>query len=361
MQDHNEDSPLSPRFCNEVVHRSAILSNDEGRMAGIDKELIEAARRENNLPEIRRLLSVGADVNVRDSSGNTPLHWASGHGNFPVVTELVEHGADIEAKDNGGDTPLHWASWNGRVAIVQALLSSGANIFAANNIGGLPIYYAVYMRNSEVAKCLLQQLYATSRRLPLHELLKDLTWIGDPRKNNAPPLRAALYRNVLGTDDVVEILEYLIDRNPDSLASCDQDGSLPLHLACRRGISFKIVQSLVKQYQASIKSVTPGGDLPLFLACEMSETSLDTIFFLMKQYQDLVIGGTVPTVGCQKYLGTDCIEIYEKCREWMTSIGHWWWRNFVVMSTEHWSGFVAANLRFYHMLRGNGQDVTGLG
>jgi ankyrin repeat protein len=139
-----------------------------------------------------------------------------------------------------------------------------------------------------VSKCLLQQLYATTRRLLLHELLQDLTWIGNPNSSDCPPLRAALDRNVLGTDDVVEILEYLVERNPELVSSRDQDGSLPLHVACRRGASFAIVQSLVNLGKASVKSMTPQGDLPLFLACEMPKQSLDTIFLLMKLYPDLV-------------------------------------------------------------------------
>jgi ankyrin repeat protein len=93
---------------------------------------------------------------------------------------------------------------------------------------------------------------------------------------------------VLGTDDIVEILEYLVDRNPASLSSQDQAGSLPLHVGCRRGASFSIVQSLVNHYKASVKSVTFEGDLPLFLACEMPETSLGTIFILTKQYPDVI-------------------------------------------------------------------------
>jgi ankyrin repeat protein len=105
-------------------------------------------------------------------------------------------------------------------------------------------------------------------------------------EDSVTTLRAALDENVLGTDDVVEILEYLVDQNP--LASCGQDGSLPLHEACRRGASFTIVQSLVNLYKASVKSVTSEGDLPLFLACEKSEPSLDTVFLLMKLYPDLV-------------------------------------------------------------------------
>jgi hypothetical protein len=95
-----------------------------------------------------------------------------------------------------------------------------------------------------------------------------------------PPLSLALRLNVLGTDDVVEILEYLVGQSPVLSCSRDQAGSLTIHVACRRGASFPIVQFLMNLYKASVKSVTSQGDVPLFLACEMPETSLDTIFLV---------------------------------------------------------------------------------
>jgi ankyrin repeat protein len=305
----------------------------------LDQDLIRAAK-ENNLPEVSRLLSVGADANATDNVGLTPLHWACYHGYLQIFKELLAHGADIEAtsiyygrtplhvaavdghlavanellspndsndssptisskrksraganteaKDNDGNTPLHCASGRDHLPVVKALLSAGANILAVNNRGRLPIHFAVGEGYSAVSKCLLQHFYATTRRLPLHELMEDLTWIGNPYSRDAPPLRYALDRNVLGLDDVVKVLEYLVERNPALLSSRDQDGSLPLHLACRRGASFAFVQSLVDLYKASVKSVTPQGDLPLFLACDIPEPSLDTIFLLMKLYPDLV-------------------------------------------------------------------------
>jgi ankyrin repeat protein len=289
-------------------------------MNGIDKELIEAAS-ENNAPEVRRLLTAGADIEAKTTRiGRAPLHWASLKGHVKVVNELLEHGADtesttipgwkplhyaalkghlavfnellssganMEATNSQGNTPLHFASWNVHLAIVKALLNSGANILAANNDGELPIDYALGKKNSALAKCLLLHFYATIRRLPLHELLEDLTW---PYSTgiDTPPLRALFHRKVLGTDDVVEMVEYLVGQNPELLSSRDQDGSLPLHVACRRGASFPIVQSLVNHYKASVRCRTPHGDLPLFLACELSKPSLDTIFILVKLYPDLV-------------------------------------------------------------------------
>jgi ankyrin repeat protein len=242
-------------------------------MNSIDRELIRVARA-NNLPEVRRLLRAGANVNV-----NTPLH-------------------------------LFASTWHDHLLpVVKALLSGGADISIANNLGELPIHRAMRRRHSAVTKYLLQEFYGTIRRLPLHELLEDLAWIGNPNSSAAPPLRnaldqnellddiawnstppllAALRHDVLGTDDVVEIVEFLVEQNPEWLRARDQDGSLPLHVACRRGASFSIVQSLVKHYQASVKIVTFEGDLPLFLACDIPEPSLDTIFILMKLYPDLV-------------------------------------------------------------------------
>jgi hypothetical protein len=104
-----------------------------------------------------------------------------------------------------------------------------------------------------VTKYLLQEFYSTTRRLPLHELLEDLTWIGNPYSSDAPPLRTALDHIMLGTADVVDILEFLVGHNPALISSRNQDGSLPLHVACRLGVSFAIVQSLVDHYKASVK------------------------------------------------------------------------------------------------------------
>jgi ankyrin repeat protein len=301
----------------------------EERMNSIEQELIAAAK-ENNLPEVSRLLSVGADANAKGRSYRTPLHWACCNGHVQVFQALLEHGSDIEAKDKSDATPLHWAcfkghvpvvnellspnysngatttattilgkrksrgganieakdkygntplymaSRHGHVAIVKALLAVGADIEAKNNRGKSPLYSAMRKGKSEACKYLLQHTYAT-RHLPLHRLLGDLTGIGN-----------TFIRNVLGTVKVVEIVDYLVERNPALLSSHDQDGSLPLHVACRRGAAFTIIQSLVHPYKASVKSMTPQGDLPLFLACDIPEPSLDTIFILMKLYPDLV-------------------------------------------------------------------------
>jgi ankyrin repeat protein len=266
---------------------------------------LTGASNRGHVQVVMELVKHGADIEAKDGDGMTPLHNAAMEGQLTVVNELLSpsdsngastsilgkrktRGADIEAKDRDGDTPLHIASLYNHLSVVGALLSGGANILAANTYGRLPIDKAVRGGHSGVAEYLLWVFYATRTRLPLHEVLEDLTWIGNPNSSDVPPLRAALHQDVLGTDDVVEILEFLVSQNSEWLRLRDPDGSLPLHVACRRGASFIIVQSLVNLYKASVKSVTSQGDLPIFLACEMPKTSLDTIFLLMKQYPDVV-------------------------------------------------------------------------
>jgi ankyrin repeat protein len=107
---------------------------------------------------------------------------------------------------------------------------------------------------------------------------------------DVPVLRSALPRKVaLITDDVVEILDFLVDCNPELLSSRHPNGSLPLQIACRRGTASAVVQSLVNFCKASVNCVTSEGDLPLCLAG--GQPSLDTIFLLMKLHPHLVYRG----------------------------------------------------------------------
>ena len=47
-----------------------------------------------------------SNINVQDAKGNTPLHVACLVGNVGAITVLLEQGADINLKDHCGETPI---------------------------------------------------------------------------------------------------------------------------------------------------------------------------------------------------------------------------------------------------------------
>jgi ankyrin repeat protein len=51
---------------------------------------------------MKYLKSVGADINVKNNNGLTPLYNASRNGHLEVMKYLKSVGADIHAKNNNG-------------------------------------------------------------------------------------------------------------------------------------------------------------------------------------------------------------------------------------------------------------------
>jgi ankyrin repeat protein len=77
-------------------------------------------------PELSKHCS-GADINLCDKQGYSPLFVASLSGLCDVVKCLLSSGANINLCDEVGHSPLITASRKGKCDVVKCLLNSGAD------------------------------------------------------------------------------------------------------------------------------------------------------------------------------------------------------------------------------------------
>lgn len=94
---------------------------------------IVAARRDTLW--IRFLLQRGANPNVRDRKGTTPLQISVRLGHIEGVEELLKKGADVDISDSQGETPLMTAVHQRNVELVRTLLEEGADPDVNDNTG----------------------------------------------------------------------------------------------------------------------------------------------------------------------------------------------------------------------------------
>ena len=88
------------------------------------------------------LIAKGANVNVRDAKGVTPLVLASNLNFIEGVELLVTKGAKVDESNNAGETPLITAVHNKNIALMRVLLKAGANPDRADNSGRTARDYA---------------------------------------------------------------------------------------------------------------------------------------------------------------------------------------------------------------------------
>ena len=84
------------------------------------------------------------DVNYKDSEGNTLLTNACKKDDKDTVSFLVEHGADVNVKNKKGETPLMWFVIERPCSpdIIDILIKYGVKINEQDNDGYTALHYA---------------------------------------------------------------------------------------------------------------------------------------------------------------------------------------------------------------------------
>jgi len=114
------------------------------------------AIRGDNRHAVTKLLADGADVNTRDSRGNTPLMFAAAVGSTDVMRQLMAAGADVNAKNSFEATALMWCTSS--LEKVRLLVDKGANVNAHDKPGRAPLFIAAWHDgNIEVVRLLIQK------------------------------------------------------------------------------------------------------------------------------------------------------------------------------------------------------------
>ena len=100
------------------------------------------------------LLNRGADIDAQDDYKHTALIYASAWGNAEFARMLLERGAVIDARDNLGRTALHWTAINGRTEVVRLLLVRGADAHVRDEDGFTPSEYVSQTGHHEIVELL---------------------------------------------------------------------------------------------------------------------------------------------------------------------------------------------------------------
>lgn len=103
------------------------------------------------------LLKKGASPNYRPEGMSSALLLCLENEYFELAASMVEFGAEVDIRNDLGWTPLIWASMKGRLKAVEFLLASGANIHAVNNDGWNAVTGAYFKKQTGIVSLLLEK------------------------------------------------------------------------------------------------------------------------------------------------------------------------------------------------------------
>ncbi len=228
-----------------------VLRTDARRKGESDLTLLHHAAVEGAAPLVEMLVRRDADVNARDSNGDTPLHLAVMGRRLEAVKRLVSDRTDVNASNNDGSTPLHLAAKYASSDIAKFLIQKGADANVSENTGWTPLHFAAQYGSSDIALVLIQNRG--------NVLAKEKSFSMTPFHTAA----------CAGNKDVGQvILEAVKDVNLR-----DDAGRTPLHwaaLANRRGFAEWLIEK-----GADINAKSKSGHTPVRLAAEYDHRELE--------------------------------------------------------------------------------------
>lgn len=234
--------------------------------------------RAGDTQDVTAQLDAGADVNMQDADGVTPLMTAAGHGGadltagsrgeltykdlkdshatLDTVKLLLSRGAKVGMTDENGATALWYAAYHGNSEIITVLLAAGAAPDRANNDGETPLQMAAKEGHEACVAVLLRETVNVNSRAA---------------ESGKTPLMTASY---VGAEGCVRLL---LGASADS-SLVDAAGRSALWEACFKGHMAVVKQLLL--HGAPLDTRAKDGSTPLGAALQQNH---DTIAKVLRQ------------------------------------------------------------------------------
>ena len=135
-----------------------------GLISGMDVNLrdprskttaLEHAVRNANRELVQLLLSSGATVNLKNTSGETVLMMFDEDATSDLMWDLINAGAKVNLKDDGGNTAVMQAATADNLEALKALLDAGAEINIKNKSGRTALMLAASEGHVNIVRTLV--------------------------------------------------------------------------------------------------------------------------------------------------------------------------------------------------------------
>mgnify|MGYP001547253930 CR=1 FL=1 len=130
----------------------------------------------------------GADVNEKYYgsnqwlNGSNALHIALGEEDTHInnIKKVISLGADVNSPNDSKDYPIHEAVENGHAKAIKILINNGANIVEKNEYGDTPLELAMELTQIPVALALLQKAIFKGKFISsLITVIKNFSLLGE--------------------------------------------------------------------------------------------------------------------------------------------------------------------------------------
>lgn len=125
---------------------------------GVHISSIHAAAYLGDLTKVEDFLNEGVEVDKKSGMIEiTALHSAAAAGHKEMVAFLIGKGSDVNAQNGPGQTPLHMAAEAGHLDVVRLLLDRDVDINAKNKRGRTPADLAQEAGHTKIVELLRKQ------------------------------------------------------------------------------------------------------------------------------------------------------------------------------------------------------------